>query len=480
MAVLIERACTPIFSSKMDTDSNSDGVIDGINPNKYTGSGIIATFALDDSAQKITITDSSTASAGAHAHVQSNSITVTANTAYSFQILLRGTVTTGTFITRVTIGWYNASSNLIRSDNIIQAAPSSYWSLVKGENLIAPANSSYVIIFFRAQIQAAGDTGSVWFRNVQLEPANTCSTFTDLPRAADAQGLAIEPLSDTFSISFAVAPNFEYNNVPAGGAVWMRLSSLNSEIRILENNGGIIQAAQRIGSEWTYVELPAIQHARYQIIKIILTRAGNNTYLYARLNNGTIISATATTQPSIAGFNTLSLNTVGLESNSFIESVTLLRNNVITTVEAANVVFDDMNAEMVINGGFESGSDGWTLQNDAVIENGMLKGIATQDGNISTIFATQNIKVLPNNRYQLKARLIGHIDSDNKPKVTVEQLDIIADKYIQETEIVSNSYDQIWETTFITSVDTYFVNIILQSTGSGTFYWDDISVQLVN
>jgi hypothetical protein len=171
---------------------------------------------------------------------------------------------------------------------------------------------------------------------------------------------------------------------------------------------------------------------------------------------------------------------VGLESNSFIESVTLLRNNVITTVEAANVVFDDMNAEMVINGGFESGSDGWTLQNDAVIENGMLKGIATQDGNISTIFATQNIKVLPNNRYQLKARLIGHIDSDNKPKVTVEQLDIIADKYIQETEIVSNSYDQIWETTFITSVDTYFVNIILQSTGSGTFYWDDISVQLVN
>jgi hypothetical protein len=476
MAVLIERACTPVFSSKMNTDSDGNGRVDGFA--SWYDAGITAVFSIDDNAQKIDITASTAVGAAA---INTPLITVSPSTAYSFQVLSRGIVLAGTFKNNIYITWLDISDAVISQSILSFQDPTTYWKLHRTENITPPSNAAKARIVLRAYARAAGDIGTVWFRNVQLEAVNTCSTFTDLPRAADAQGLAIEPLSDTFSISFAVAPNFEYNNVPTGGAVWMRLSSLNSEIRILENNNGIIQAAQRIGSTWTYVELPAIQHARYQIIKIILTRAGNTTYLYARLNNGTTISTIATTQPLAAGFNTLSLNTVDLESNSFIESVTLYRTNVITTVEAANVVFDDMNTEMVINGDFSNGSDGWELFNEAVVENGRLKGVATRADSVSTFFARQYIKALPNNTYKIKVRLSGYVNDTNRPYISVVGTDMLRYGFTQQVVYGFSTVDnQYLEFTFTTNEDAYYILLICYANGTCTAYFDDISVQLVN
>jgi hypothetical protein len=172
---------------------------------------------------------------------------------------------------------------------------------------------------------------------------------------------------------------------------------------------------------------------------------------------------------------------VGLESNSFIESVTLLRNNVITTVEAANVVFDDMNAEMVINGGFDNGSTGWTLAGGEVIENGMLKKVSTNAVGVMTAGSWQNIKVLPNNTYKIKVRLIGYIDDNNKPVLEIKAMDIFQlPTGIQFVSLYPTAYDQICETTITTSPNAYYISLHSISTGSGTFYWDDISIQLIN
>jgi hypothetical protein len=480
MAVLIERACTPVFSSKMNTDSDGNGRVDGFT--SWYDAGITAVFSIDDNAQKIDITASTAVGTAA---ISTPIITVSPSTVYSFQVLSRGIVLAGTFKNNIYITWLDISDAVISQSTLSLQDPTTYWKLHRTENITPPSNAAKARIVLRARASTAGDAGTVWYRNVQFESANTCSTFTDLPRAADAQGLAIEPLSDTFSISFAVAPNFEYTNVPSGGAVWMRLSSLNSEIRILENNGGIIQAAQRIGSTWTYVELPAIQHARYKIIKIVLTRAGNNTYLYARLNNGTTISATATTQPSIAGFNTLSLNTVGLESNSFIESVTLYRNNVITTVEAANAIFDNMNAEMVVNGGFDNGSTAWNLKNGSVYENGRIKRIATEASGVAVEAARQegtySIKVLPNNTYKLKARLSGYVDGNNTPYLQPAFKDLLLyNSTVLGNVVKPTSDNQVVENIFTTDANTYYVQPLLGTYGTCTAYFDDVSLQLID
>jgi hypothetical protein len=149
-------------------------------------------------------------------------------------------------------------------------------------------------------------------------------------------------------------------------------------------------------------------------------------------------------------------------------------------VEAANVVFDDMNAEMVINGGFESGSTGWTLFNGAVVENGRLKGVTTNSAGIGTMLAVQHVPVLPDNTYKVSCKVSGYVDNNNYPRFGIEERGFTRDFYINGIVRIPNTYDYLAEITFTTNADTYYMNVILMSFGTCTAYFDDISVQLVN
>lgn len=473
MAVLIERACTPVFASKMDVDSNSDGKVDGFS--SWADPGLTATYSLDDNAQKIEVTAST---AAGNAMVFTGFFTIDPNKKYSVQALSRGIVSSGNFQNNIFIYWRDASDAHIKDSAISLQAPTTYWKLYRLENITPPANAAKACITLCARVNAAGDAGSVWFRNVQFEEANTCSTFTEGTRAADAASMAIAPLSDTWSISFAVSPNFEYNNVPAGGAAWLRLFNSSAEMQVLDTANGVIQAAQNINGVWTYVNLPAIQHSRYKIIKVIVSRIKGTTYVYARPNNGTTITATATTQSAVNGLNNIALNVSGLESNSLIESVTLYRNKAITTLDEANAIFDNMNTEMVANGGFSSGSAWWTLLG-GVIENSMLKCVTTQPNGVSTTAARQFVNVLPNNTYKFKARIIGYIDNNNYSRIVIDHRNCLK-AYISATAFNPDTYDYTAEITFNTGADVYFLQIVCYSYGTGTFYFDDISLQLIN
>lgn len=140
-----------------------------------------------------------------------------------------------------------------------------------------------------------------------------------------------------------------------------------------------------------------------------------------------------------------------------------------------------MNTEMVVNGDFSNGSTGWTLYNGAVVENGMLKGVATAAPNIETQFAQKNIKVLPNNTYRLQARLVGRIDSPNTPFVYIFYQDVLNYAAVNgEPYIIPTTNDQIVTYTFTTPANAYYASIRLRTKGTCTAYFDDISIKLVN
>lgn len=476
MAVLIERACTPTFSSKMNVDTDADGVVDGFT--SVIDTGITATFALDDNAQKIAVTASTNIGS---AYISTASFTVFPSTKYSFQVLSRGIVSAGAFKNNISIAWYDASDVFISNSDIGAQTPTSYWKLYRLENITSPANAAKARIYLRAFASVVGDTGTVWFRNVQMEKANTCSTFTDVTRADDAARMAIAPLSDTWSISFAVSPNFDYSNIASGFPDLVALYGTNVIVKVVFIANGAIEFTRVINGRYIFPYVSGIYYSRYQIIKILLSYAKNIIYMYARLNNGTTVSNTLITNESVSGLNNLSLSRSPVKSNSLIESITLYRNKAITTLAEADAIFDSMNAEMVVNGGFDNGSTGWTLVGGEVIENGMLKKVSTNASGIATAGSWQNIKVLPNNTYKIKARLIGYIDTNNKPILEIKAMDIFQSSTgIQFAYLYPTAYDQICETTITTSPNAYYISLHSISIGSGTFYWDDVSVQLIN
>jgi hypothetical protein len=484
MAVLIERACTPIFSSKMDTDSNSDGVADGFVSS--ADSSITATFAIDGGAQKINIT----ASAGAgNARVSYGLFDISPNTVYSFQVLTRGTVTSGNFVNNISVVWYDSNNAAILYSDVGLQVPTAYWKLIKLENITSPSNAVKARIYLRCNAQAAGDTGTVWFRNVMLEQSTVCTTFCTTTRAADNASMNIAPLGDTWSISGAFA--LPYDNtvvVYAGytvGVIFQLYLDNNNRCYFGYNCGSdrfiVAKIFNGVGVNLT---TDIVSFAPYQIHKFILTQALDGIYLYVRKNNGTTTTSMISDTAYIP-HNILHFQFASTYANAFIESLTLYRGKAITTLAEADTIFDNMNAEMVVNGGFDNGSAGWNLKNGSVWENSRIKRIATEASGVATEAARQegaySIKVLPNNTYRLKARLSGYVDANNTPYIQAICKDVLLASQTDNIAAVKPTSDnQVVESIFTTGANTYYVQPMLATYGTCTAYFDDISLQLIN
>lgn len=485
MAVLIERACTPVFASKMDVDSNSDGVVDGFT--STVDSGITAAFALNDSAQKIDMTAST---AAGNAKVSYGMFEVSPNTVYSFQVLTRGIVASGNFVNNISIAWYDSANVTISYSDVGLQTPTAYWKLIKLENITSPSNAVKARIYLRCNAQAAGDTGSVWFRNVMLEQSTICSTFCTTTRAADSASMNIAPLTGEWAISGAFALPYASTAVlPTSGnllAIVCLDDSAHPNDNILalfwDASQSKFRFAKYINAKPRLLYTNAVSFSAWQMHKFVISQSNTGMHMFIRKNNSSTIEAHNTNIEAItvdklfAGYYNSAYNPLGL-----IESVTLYRNKAIATLAEANAIFDSMNAEMVINGGFDNGSTGWVLSGGDVWENGMLKKVSTNAVGVMTAGSWQNIKVLPNNTYKIKARLIGYIDTNNKPILEIKAMDIFQlATCIRFAPLSPTAYDQICETTITTSPNAYYISLHSISRGSGTFYWDDISVKLVN
>lgn len=150
-----------LLSPNMDTDSNSDGVVDDFYT--YTGTGITSVFSLD-SVQKIAIT----ASTSAGGTFVSQEVSVTPSEVISFSCYCK---VTGTIQGRMYVDYFNGSTFL--SATSVQITTSSDYTLLSTLNSTVPATATLAKIRLIAFAPVIGNTGSAWFKTALLVKAAT-------------------------------------------------------------------------------------------------------------------------------------------------------------------------------------------------------------------------------------------------------------------------------------------------------------------
>lgn len=478
MEVLVEGATTSLFASKMNTDSNADGVVDGFTSGCSTG--ITAVFSVDDNAQSISITNST--SAGNARVLTTELIPVLPGTAYSVQALWRGFVNIGMPKVYIDIMWYDNADALISATSSPHLDIAPYWSLIKLENVTPPANAAYCRVALEIESPVPNCKGTALFRYVMLEEQPICGTYIEGTRDADIVSSTFEPLGDTWAVAFVVSPNWAFKS--AGTKYLLEMSKPGGDgIKILVTPDGIISAIQQINSaEFAYCQTLEKSFAPNTILKVILSCSKDRTLMHIRPNNQDDTGAWTERYLPLEGINSLRLgSTKALNAYSFFEAFTLYRDKEIFLTEEARFIFDRMNIEMIKNGNFGNGSFGWELYNDTEVVNSRLKGVAGQISGKQTLFARQNIAVFPNNTYKIKAKLNGFINSLNTPYISVTDKDILGEYMVQENiSGIPTADNQNIEWTVTTSAYTWNLEISCCAKGACTAYFDDISLQLVN
>jgi hypothetical protein len=155
---------------KMDTDSNSDGIVDGFTTDTWSCS---PSRSLDGG-QKITMGGATVSQA--YAGVQTSGyIPVSAGKTYTLSVeakLVRSAAETVEFV----LMWYDVNNTMISNNGLYNQNPGTNYQRLSF-TVTAPANAAKVKVHLRLRASSTSDTGSVWFKNIQLEPNPQASSF---------------------------------------------------------------------------------------------------------------------------------------------------------------------------------------------------------------------------------------------------------------------------------------------------------------
>ncbi len=156
-----------IKSPLMDKDTDGNGRVDDFIG--VVGSGITATLSVDptEKAQKIDITASTTVNT---AQVAQNNIPFIAGDRLSMQI---ETKIIGDVEVRI-LAEYRDTSNAYLGGFASTYTSPTVWGKIQVEGGTAPANTVYINVIVAAKPKAIGDTGTAWFKNVQVEKSDKC------------------------------------------------------------------------------------------------------------------------------------------------------------------------------------------------------------------------------------------------------------------------------------------------------------------
>jgi hypothetical protein len=166
-----------VKSSNMDKDTNADGVVDDFTKNVNPAVTGIVTYDSIKKAQKLEIT----ASTGAGNIDINQDILIKAGeiiTIYA-ECETSGLSPAGgsNANAQIHIGWFDAGNTSLGTAGISQKLVNSSFSILKAENLTAPANTTYAKLYCRLHATVAGDVGIVWFKNALVEKATTVGSY---------------------------------------------------------------------------------------------------------------------------------------------------------------------------------------------------------------------------------------------------------------------------------------------------------------
>ena len=167
VAVQGQTRANLVMSSNMNTDADSNGVVDNF-ATMTIALGLTGAFSLD-SAQKYTCTAS--ADLGMMAVYQD--IPVVAGGIYSFRV---ETKVSGNMKTNFTVDW-RTSSALIGNAGTSAYSTATSFTEQKLENLTAPANAVIARVYIRFTVVNIGDTGACWAKNSMAEIATSVGSY---------------------------------------------------------------------------------------------------------------------------------------------------------------------------------------------------------------------------------------------------------------------------------------------------------------
>ena len=155
-----------VASVPLGTDGDADGVSDGWT--KTVEAGITATHSIDDSAQKIEITNSTNTSKS----WEEKTISCVPGTVISANATIKKS---GAVSARILFYWFNGTTFL--SSETTTSADDEY-SIKSLTNKIAPANTTKCVVLMSINPLLSGNTGSAWFKDASVTISNQSAYVT--------------------------------------------------------------------------------------------------------------------------------------------------------------------------------------------------------------------------------------------------------------------------------------------------------------
>jgi len=159
-----------LLSPSMNVDTDEDGVVDNFVAASLPG--VTAVYTLDDSSQKINITNSTAVHPADAYQLLSSCIEGDVISAKC-----RAKITSG-MQANLLVGWYDSSNTFLSASDADVSYSTSYADL-EVNGAIAPSGAAKTSIISRLMPVTAGNTGSGWFNTAELYKGNSAIAVPD-------------------------------------------------------------------------------------------------------------------------------------------------------------------------------------------------------------------------------------------------------------------------------------------------------------
>ena len=161
-----------VKSSNMNVDTNVDGVVDNFTPETI----LTVAFSLNDSAQKIAVTNSSAINQYAEV-TQALTNQFTPGEVVSFRIDYKFTLTSGAKVQLFGV-WKDSGGGFLSVTTIIeQVASTKGYATMSLSNVTVPANAVTFGITIRVTATMIGSVANAWLKNCALEKAASIPNY---------------------------------------------------------------------------------------------------------------------------------------------------------------------------------------------------------------------------------------------------------------------------------------------------------------
>ena len=368
---------------------------------------------------------------------------------------------------------------------------------VAGVLAITPLNASCVKIKIRlakdgVTIMAPADITAIQ-PMLEAKPFATTYMPYNTTRAADSLSLTLpRPLKKEFTIVGAFAPNWTGDTKGKPGTYYEMFfnlrNSLTTNMYYLRNATGDSGKNDIANVSYDGITVKAvtvnnvIANTTYLKIHTFVFGFKNGIgRLWIFPNNG-IMQKTEGELLNLQGLiTTLWLgrhNSDGYESDAYNLPLLIIENWGCTNDTRAQTLADGLKQELVTNGDFSLGSTGWTLHANASVSNGELVLNATAATQQSITAVANAIPVLPNNVYTLSGEIYA---STNQGSINLAYYDVNKNYIGTVTNSTINNNTPAYVRSLVNPTmpeGAYYVRLIIQSNGAGTFKFDNISLKL--